>query len=404
MKKLLIFSGTTEGRLLAGSLCRAGHHVTVSVATEYGKELAFSEAGYRVWTGRLDREEMEEKLKAERFDAVIDATHPYAVQVTENLKSACEALGISYYRLKRMETSAKEAVYVSSPAEAVQYLEQTSGKVLLTTGAKELSAYASLSGFSDRVYARVLPCVESIEACQGCGLTGGHILAMQGPFSEEMNLAVLRQINAEFLVTKSSGTAGGFDEKVRAAKRAGAVVIVIGRTQQETGFSMEELCGLFGVCQELAPPAYFPMFFPLQGKRILVVGAGAIAARRIQTLKRFGCYITVVATRLSDPVRAMADRIYEREFADSDCGGMYFVLAATNDRAVNHHIVSLCRNRGILVNAADCKEECDFYFPAVAEHDGLVFGICSSGADHRKVKQAANFLRREFGRKQEGLE
>ncbi len=186
MKKLLIFSGTTEGRLLAGRLCRAGHQVTISVATEYGKQLTDFETDGRVWTGRLDREEMERKLQEEAFDAVIDATHPYARQATENIRLACKAQNAPYYRLKRREITAEGAVYVSSAEEAVQYLEQTSGKILLTTGTKELSIYASLSGFSDRVYARVLPCVESIEACRDCGLKGGHIIAMQGSFSEEI--------------------------------------------------------------------------------------------------------------------------------------------------------------------------------------------------------------------------
>ncbi len=191
---------------------------------------------------------------------------------------------------------------------------------------------------------------------------------------------------------------------MRAAKQAGAAVIVIGRPECETGFSLEELCGLFEAVQEPELPAYFPMFVPMKGKNVLVVGAGGIAARRIQTLRRFGCHITAVAPSISESVRAAADQVYEREFMDHDCKGRELVLAATDNRAVNRRVVSLCKEEGILVNTADCKEECDFYFPAVVEQDGLVFGICSSGTNHQKVRQAAELLRREFGRNKEGLE
>ena len=153
---------------------------------------------------------------------------------------------------------------------------------------------------------------------------------------------------------------------------------------------------------------YFPLFINLEGKQALAVGGGEVALRRVRALLDFGCAVTLVAPEVVPGLRGLAEqeRIQwiSRAFAPGDCAGAFLVLAMTDSRAVNHAVWEEAKKAGAFVNAADCKEECDFYFPAVAEHDGLVFGICSSGADHRKVKQAANFLRREFGRKQEGLE
>lgn len=98
-------------------------------------------------------------------------------------------------------------------------MQQTDGSILLTTGSKELALYQPLSGFSERVWARVLPIASSLEACTQAGLPSSHIFAMQGPFSEDMNAAMLRSIQARWLVTKDGGAPGGFEEKASAAKK-----------------------------------------------------------------------------------------------------------------------------------------------------------------------------------------
>jgi len=104
--------------------------------------------------------------------------------------------------------------------------------------------------FAARVYARVLPMEESLQLCQRAGLHPSHILAMQGPFSVEMNIAMLKSVGAKFLVTKDSGSRGGFDEKIAAAREAGAKLVVIGRPPQKEGLSfngvIDLLCRRFG--------------------------------------------------------------------------------------------------------------------------------------------------------------
>ncbi|MBR6259570.1 MAG: precorrin-6y C5,15-methyltransferase (decarboxylating) subunit CbiE, partial [Oscillospiraceae bacterium] len=114
------------------------------------------------------------------------------------------------------------------------------GNILLTTGSKELDKFTGIRDFSERVYARVLPMESSLEACSKAGLSPSHIIAMQGPFSFDMNVATLKAINASCLVTKDSGGAGGFEEKAEAAKAAGARLVIIGRPPQVEGLGFNE--------------------------------------------------------------------------------------------------------------------------------------------------------------------
>ena len=170
---------------------------------------------------------MEELFRKEQFDIVVDATHPYASVVTENICAACAAAKIEDLRLNRNgEVVPEDAVFAEDLSTAVHYLNSTEGNILLTTGSKELNQYAKIRDFAARVYARVLPMEESLQLCESAGLKPAHILAMQGPFSREMNVAMLKSVSAKFLVTKDSGNKGGFEEKITAAREAGAKLVV----------------------------------------------------------------------------------------------------------------------------------------------------------------------------------
>ncbi|MBQ7931348.1 MAG: precorrin-6y C5,15-methyltransferase (decarboxylating) subunit CbiE, partial [Clostridia bacterium] len=103
---------------------------------------------------------------------------------------------------------------------------------------KELAAYIGLD--MSRVWARVLSTVSSLEACQTAGIASAHIIAAQGPFSEEINAAQMNMIEAKYMVTKSSGKNGGFEEKIRAAKAVGAIPVIIGQPPQVEGFTLDE--------------------------------------------------------------------------------------------------------------------------------------------------------------------
>ncbi len=241
MCQVIVFAGTTEGYEICRFLER--HQVTTlaSVATEYGSRSLLESENLKIHSARLTEEEMEKLIRKEQPALVLDATHPYASEVTENLKKACERTGIVYQRVLREQgEKGKEAVYVESAKEAARYLEETKGAVLLTTGSKELPFFTSISDYQNRLYARVLSLPSVISECAKLGFEGKHLIGMQGPFSTEMNVAMLRQFSCRYLVTKDTGKAGGFEEKLEAARICQVTPVIIGRPQKETGLSVLE--------------------------------------------------------------------------------------------------------------------------------------------------------------------
>ncbi len=254
MYKVLLFAGTVEGRTIAEYLNE--HHVNtrVCVATEYGESLLPQGEYLDISHHRLDEQEMEQLMIQIQDGLVIDATHPYAQIVTENIQAACIRTGTAYLRVVRGESEElpeavqdpvsgikeHQIVYVKGIREAVEFLENTSGNILVTTGSKELASYTSLTNYQERIYARVLSLLEVIKSCAALGFEGKHLICMQGPFSQEMNRAMMRQVNAAWMVTKESGKAGGFMEKYLASRETGCGLVIIGRPVKEEGYSLQE--------------------------------------------------------------------------------------------------------------------------------------------------------------------
>lgn len=248
MTEIVIFGGTSEGRRLAEFCAARGIPAAVSVATGYGAELLPDSSVLEIHTGPMDREEMEEWLRERQPSLVLDATHPYAAAVTENISRCCSGLGLR--RLRVLRDSSREVLSgeergpeiraAGTVEEAVEFLAGREGNILVTTGSKELKAFTALEHYRERVFARVLPFSRVLEACEDMGIPGSRIFALQGPFSREMNLAMLRMADARWLVTKEAGTAGGFEEKLQAAADAGAGVVIVCRPGEETGVSLEE--------------------------------------------------------------------------------------------------------------------------------------------------------------------
>jgi precorrin-6Y C5,15-methyltransferase (decarboxylating) len=224
----------------------------VCVATEYGELVMEPDEMADVRTGRMTALAMYDMIKAEA-EKVFDATHPYAADVSHNILTACLAADKEYVRILRDTDSelfpADAEIHEFENASAcVAALAETGGNILLTTGSKELGIYAADEDVRSRLYVRVLPSQESIALCEQAGLSGRHIIAMQGPFSMETDLALIKQFGIKTLVTKSSGSAGGAPDKIRAAAEAGIPVYMIGRPSEETGLSVNEaLAKHFGI-------------------------------------------------------------------------------------------------------------------------------------------------------------
>lgn len=244
MKQILIFGGTTEGRQIAEILTGHGIGCTVCVATEYGRQVMEERQGIILHQGRMTAEQMKEFIAAGDYLAVVDATHPFAAVVSENIRASLKDGRIPYLRLRRdtKEQSQEQVTCFAGDEACAEALKGTRGNILLTTGSKQLKIYAGEEELLNRLYVRVLPGIESIQACHDNGIAGKQILAMQGPFSREMNEAMLRQFDIRYLVTKESGSNGGFGEKLEAAANTGTKVMVIGNPEGFEGYTMEEIC------------------------------------------------------------------------------------------------------------------------------------------------------------------
>ncbi len=247
MKKIVIFSGTTEGRTLSELFSGEKISHCVCVASDYGREMMAEDPYADIHVGRMDAKEMGEFLKKEGGAdgcIVIDATHPYAEEVTANIRSAALLTDMTYIRVRRERQDAQSegAFTYSDIRECAGAMEKSSGNILLTTGSKELHAYSeSVSEETrSRTFVRVLPSEESLRLCRESGISPDHIIAMQGPFLRELNEAIIRQYDIRHLIAKESGAAGGFAEKRDAAERAGACLHVIARPGEDEGVGIEE--------------------------------------------------------------------------------------------------------------------------------------------------------------------
>ena len=257
MKKIMIFSGTTEGRQLSRMLCGIKLKHIVCVATNYGKAMMEDNEYADVRVGRMGAYEMSELLKEEGYgagDVLVDATHPYAAEATANIRTAADGAGCEYIRVIREPGSTDKSetgiCRYSSLKECTDALNSLAGnyissdRILLTTGSKELHEYCTNidDALLKNTYVRVLPSVESLEICENEGILRSNILAMQGPFTYELNRAILLQYGIKHLITKDSGRNGGYEEKLAAAGDIGVTVHVIERPVNETGLSVGEAC------------------------------------------------------------------------------------------------------------------------------------------------------------------
>lgn len=241
MYKAIVFAGTTEGYALCEFLAENRVSVYACAATEYGGSLLQENEFLHVSAGRLKTEDMEELFRKENPEIVLDATHPYAAEVTKNIRTACESAGVLYQRILRPEGEKNsEAIYVESTEEAAAFLSGTEGNIFLTTGSKELAKFTGIPDYKERLFARVLSILSVIRSCAELGIEGKHLIGMQGPFSAEINEAMLRQFQCSYLVTKDTGLAGGFPEKMEACQRCGVTPVIIGRPLKEEGLSLQD--------------------------------------------------------------------------------------------------------------------------------------------------------------------
>lgn len=409
-----VLGGTSEGRYFCNLLSKQKILTVVTVASEYGGELVSSLPNIEVRTGKLDEKQMEDMLR-EGVCCAVDATHPYAQNVSRNARQACAQVNVPYIRIARegSDLIGNDIIRVKDAVSATRYLSEHDGNALLATGVNSLQFFTTVPNHADRLTARVLPDVQSIQKCLDAGWNADRIIAMKGPFSYELNCAMLRNIDAAYMVSKDGGKAGGMQEKIRAVRHCGAKLILIERPEDVQGVNVDsafkQVCTYMAhipdqnmidflqkpqaqESQKKGENAYprVPLFVNISGAKVVIVGGGKIAARRARSLDKFGADIYVIAPLINTDMPEVS--WIQREYQEGDTEGAAIVLAATNSKQVNAIVTNEAKSNGIPVSCADDPEAGTFHFPAVYTRGTLSVGMVSG--DPSTTRHIASHLRR----------
>ncbi len=234
-----LIGGTTESGILAERFRKNGTDYIMSIATEDGKDF-FQNCNLKI--GRMTKDEMMTFCKTEKITAIADLSHPYALLVSKNAKKTAEELSIKYFRFLRASvTENGNCMHFESVEKVCAFLKTLKPCcVFFTTGSKNISDFEKIRPQTLRFVYRILPTAESMEKCRMCGVTAKDIIAITGPLSRELNIAMFREYNAEYVVLKNSGKSGGTKEKLDACCELNIIPIMIDRENQTGIDSLEK--------------------------------------------------------------------------------------------------------------------------------------------------------------------
>lgn len=229
---ILLAGGTSEAIEIAQAIDRAKIPYIMTVATDYGYSKAVNSAAGRVLKGPFNSQAFKNLINDHSVDLVVDASHVYAKELRRELSGAAQETGVRLVRFERPSSAVEPncaITFFEDPAALGAWARERDFKrIFVSSGIKGLQPLARHLD-PDRLYVRLLPANESITAAVNAGLKPSHIIAMEGPFSTELNEALLRHLQIDLLVTKDSGEPGGYSAKIEAAQRYGCQVAVLSR-------------------------------------------------------------------------------------------------------------------------------------------------------------------------------
>lgn len=229
---ILVLGGTSDSLKICEELnSYKNFEYILSVTTEYGRDISLNYTK-NIVLGKLNKEDMINFIVKNKIDKIIDATHPYAVEVSKNAIECSKISNIDYIRYERKslieDINYENKFIVDTIEEACNIANEIGNNIFIGTGSKNLDKYVNLIN-NKKIIARVLPTSEVLLSCEKVGLNGDNIIAMKGPFSQKMNEETYKQYNIDLVITKESGSAGGFLEKVYACQDIGIPVVIIRR-------------------------------------------------------------------------------------------------------------------------------------------------------------------------------
>jgi precorrin-2 dehydrogenase/sirohydrochlorin ferrochelatase len=147
--------------------------------------------------------------------------------------------------------------------------------------------------------------------------------------------------------------------------------------------------------------SYYPILLDLEGKIVLVVGGGAVAQRKIESLLEYGASIYLISRELTDKLKELVKigkiRHIGEEFKESHLEKAFLVIAATDDKDLNHRISHSARKKGRLINAVDQPSDCSFIVPSIVKRGDLLISISTSGKSPALAKKIRLELGAQFG-------
>ncbi len=259
-KRIWLIGGTAESANLAVAIAKFELPCTVTVTTVAAKALYPQTPLLRVCVGRLDVARIESFLQEQQVVAILDASHPYAVEISRMAIAIAAHLNIPYLRFERSsvgDPDNRQVILLNSfeTLLAGDYLHKQ--RVLLTVGYKTLPLFRSWQERST-LFARILPAVTSLEVAIASGFSSERIIALRPPVSAELEKALWQQWDISLVVTKASGTAGGEDVKRAVAAELGIPLIVIARPTVEYPQQTSDLSVALDFCQCHIVPQTLP--------------------------------------------------------------------------------------------------------------------------------------------------
>lgn len=235
---ILVIAGTSDSYQLIEGLINEGENLIASVTTSYGKKLIKEKFEIRVIKKRMNRDDLYNLIKKEKILLVVDATHPFAEEITKSAIKAVSEAGIKYIRYERKDIDLSQYDETTANIINADNYKQAAEKandferVFLTTGSKNVKTFINkISNFENRLFMRVMTFPAFIKKIIDLGLPPANIIAVKGPFTKEFNRSLFKEYGADVIVTKASGDSGGLKSKIEAAVELRIAVIVIRRPQ-----------------------------------------------------------------------------------------------------------------------------------------------------------------------------
>ena len=250
-----IIGGTKDSREIFEKLTEdTDRSILVSTATEYGGKLLEEYIGknedgkrkLKVISERLNEEQMEKLIQKESINLIVDASHPYAVNVSNSVIKVTDKMNVKYIRFERemLDYGSENVKKFDSVIDVTEFVRKMENKNILSTlGSNNLEEIKPM-GEKNNLYIRILPTVDSVRKAEELGYLPSKIIAVQGPVSKVLNRAMLESYKIDYLITKESGSTGGEKEKIEACREYGTTVLVVKRPYVDYGTVYYEIDNL----------------------------------------------------------------------------------------------------------------------------------------------------------------